>query len=108
MSFISTKFHEILLSVSDELRLQEKQEGLTDWLTDGRVKNIIPSATRCVGYNESDQCQAFNIPLAAWGGMYGMSVFNQHLYLKFDLFVLWRRMSFSGKSGFELASWIDF
>ena len=26
--------------------------GLTDLLTDGRVKNIIPSATRCVGYNK--------------------------------------------------------
>ena len=34
---------------------QEKQDWCTDWLTnwltDGRVKNIIPSATGCMGYN---------------------------------------------------------
>ena len=28
------------------------KENRTDGLTDGRVKNIIPSATRCVGYNK--------------------------------------------------------
>ena len=43
-------------AVSEELRWQEKQDWrtdwLTDWLTDRRVKNIIPSATRCVGYNK--------------------------------------------------------
>ena len=29
-----------------------RTDGLTDWLTDGWVKNIIPSATRCVGYKK--------------------------------------------------------
>ena len=54
MSFISTKFHEILLSGFRGVALTRKTgltDWLTDWLTDGRVKNIIPSATRCVGYN---------------------------------------------------------
>ena len=51
MSFITTKFHEILLSaVLKELRWQKNRtDWLTDRLTDVRVKNIIPSATRCVG-----------------------------------------------------------
>ena len=53
MSFISTKFHEILLSGFRGVALTRKTgltDWLTDWLIDGRVKNIIPSATRCVGY----------------------------------------------------------
>ena len=29
---------------------KNRTDWLTDWLTDGRVKNIIPSATRCMGY----------------------------------------------------------
>ena len=33
MSFIATKFHEILLSVWEEWRWQEKQDWLTDWRT---------------------------------------------------------------------------
>ena len=49
MSFITTKFHEILSSGFRGVALTRKTE-LTDLLTDGRVKNIIPSATRCVGY----------------------------------------------------------
>ena len=51
MSFITTKFNEILLSGFRGVVLTRKT-GLTDWLTDadGQVKNIIPSATRCVGY----------------------------------------------------------
>ena len=52
MSFITTKFQEILLSGFRGVVLTRKT-GLTDWLTDGRVKNIIPSATRCVGYNKT-------------------------------------------------------
>ena len=51
MSFITTKFHEIRLSSFRGVGLTRKT-GLTDWLTDGRVKNIIPSATRCVGYKK--------------------------------------------------------
>ena len=37
--------------VSEELRWKEKQDCLTDWLTDVRFKNIIPSVTPCVGFN---------------------------------------------------------
>ena len=33
---------------------KNRTDGRTDWQTDGRVKNIIPSATRCVGYNYFD------------------------------------------------------
>ena len=44
------KFHEILLRGFRVVALTRKT-GLTDWQTDGRVKNIIPSATCCVGYN---------------------------------------------------------
>ena len=40
MSFITIKFHEILLSGF-------RGDARTDW----RVKHIIPSANRCVGYN---------------------------------------------------------
>ena len=40
---ITKKFQEILLSCADK---RNRTDGLTDW----RVKNIIPSATRCVGY----------------------------------------------------------
>ena len=46
MSFITTKFQEILLSGFRGVVLTRKT-GLTDW----RVKNIIPSATCCEGYN---------------------------------------------------------
>ena len=53
MSFITTKFHEILLSSFTGVALTRKT-GLTDWLTVGRVKNLIPSATRCVGYNNEE------------------------------------------------------
>ena len=42
---------EILLSSFRAVALTRKT-GLTNWLTDGRVKNIIPSPTRCMGYNE--------------------------------------------------------
>ena len=73
-----------------------------------QVTHILKPTPTLYIQNESDQCQAFNIPWGAWGGMYGMSVFNQHLYLKFDLFVLWGTITFSGKSGFEQASWIVF
>ena len=45
--FITTKFHEILLSCFGGVALTRKT-GLTDWLTDERVKNIIPSATCCL------------------------------------------------------------
>ena len=48
-----SKFHKILLSAFRGIVLTKK--GLIDWrtdrLTDRRVKNIIPSSTRCVGYN---------------------------------------------------------
>ena len=50
MSFITTKFHQILLSGFEGVALTRKT-GLTDSLTNGGVKNIIPFATRCVGYN---------------------------------------------------------
>ena len=50
MSSITLKFHEILLSGFRGVALTKKQ----DWLTDERVKNIIPSATHCVGYNNND------------------------------------------------------
>ena len=52
MSFITTKFHKILLSSFRGVALTRKT-GLMDWLTDGRVKNIISSATRCVGYKNT-------------------------------------------------------
>ena len=45
---------------------------LTEWLTDGRVKNIIPSATRCVGYNESD--------LAILIDVINMQLLSRHSY----------------------------
>ena len=44
-------FRKFCWGVSEELRWQEKQDWLTDRQTDGRVKNNLPSATRCVGYN---------------------------------------------------------
>ena len=44
ISFITTTFHEILWAVTEKLCWQEKQ----DWRTD-LVKNIIASATRCLG-----------------------------------------------------------
>ena len=47
MSFITTKFHEIMLSGFQRSCANKKNR--TDGLTDERVKNIIPSATRCVG-----------------------------------------------------------
>ena len=47
MFFITTKFHDILLSGFRGVALTRKT-GLMDGLTAGRVKNIIPSATRCV------------------------------------------------------------
>ena len=53
MSFITTKFHEILLNGFRGVALTRKTgltDWLTDWQTDWRVKNIIPSATSCVGY----------------------------------------------------------
>ena len=56
ISFITIKFLEILSSGFRGVALTRKTgltDWLTDWLTDGRVKNIIPSATRCVGYNKS-------------------------------------------------------
>ena len=33
---------------------KNRTDGRTDWQTDGRVKNIIPSATRCLEYNYFD------------------------------------------------------
>ena len=65
MSFITTKLHEILLSaVLKELRWQKNR---TDWLTDVRVKNIIPSATRCVGIiNLINLRNAYKV-LLSWG-----------------------------------------
>ena len=48
MSFITTKFHKILLRGFRGVALTRKTG-----LTDGQVKNIIPSATRCVGYNNT-------------------------------------------------------
>ena len=46
-------FTKFFRAVSEELRWQEKQDWRTDWLTDGRVNNIIPPATCCVGYNNA-------------------------------------------------------
>ena len=40
MSFITTNFHEIQLSGFRGVPLTRKT-GLTDWLTDGRIKNIL-------------------------------------------------------------------
>ena len=45
--YMVQSFMKFCLAVSNKLHWQEKQ----DWLTDWRVKNIIPSATCCVGYN---------------------------------------------------------
>ena len=42
MSFLTTTFHEILLSSF------RGETGLPDWLTDRLTKNIIASTTRCV------------------------------------------------------------
>ena len=42
-------FRKFCWAVSEELRWKIKPQ---DWLTDGRVKNIIHSATRCVGYKK--------------------------------------------------------
>ena len=50
MSLITTKFHEILLSGFRGVALTKKNR--IDGLTDGRVKNIIPYATGCMGYND--------------------------------------------------------
>ena len=49
-SFITTKFHGILLSGFRGVALTRKT-GLTDLPTNGRVKNIILPATGCMGYN---------------------------------------------------------
>ena len=53
-SFLQS-FKKFCWAVSEVLPWEEKQDWLTvrltDWRTDGCVKNIIPSATRCVGYN---------------------------------------------------------
>ena len=43
--------------VSEELRWQERQDWRTDWLTKGRIENITPSATRCMGYKIFDEVQ---------------------------------------------------
>ena len=69
MSFIDTKFQEIMLSGFRGVALTRKTElkdRLTDWLTetetDGRVKNIIPSATRCMGYKyQTLMCADLNL-----------------------------------------------
>ena len=53
MSFITTQFHQILFSGFRWVALTRKTgltDWVTDWLTNRRVKNIIPSATRCVWY----------------------------------------------------------
>ena len=55
MYFITTKFHQILLSGFKGVSMTNKTEP-SDWLTDdltdwGRVKNIKTCATHCVGYN---------------------------------------------------------
>ena len=71
MSFITTKFHEILLSGFRGAALTRKTgltDWLTDWLTDGRVKNI-PFATRCVGYNDSSW-KPVNIKPVLYGSLY--------------------------------------
>ena len=49
MSFITTKFHEILFQRCQSSCADKKNR--TDGLTDWQLKNIIPSATCCVGYN---------------------------------------------------------
>ena len=49
MSFTTTKFYEILLRGFRGVALTRIKG--TDGLTDRQVKNIIPSATHCVGYN---------------------------------------------------------
>ena len=46
-------FMKFCWAVSEELLWQETQDWRTDWLTDGRVKNIMPSATSCLGYNKA-------------------------------------------------------
>ena len=55
MSFITTTFHEILSGSFRGVALTyiNRTEGRIDWLAvaDGRFKNIIPSATCCVGHN---------------------------------------------------------
>ena len=51
MSFTTTKFYDIMLSGFRGVALTRKQDCLTDWLTDVRFKNIIPSVTPCVGFN---------------------------------------------------------
>ena len=40
-------------SVEQFQRNCANKKNRTDWLTDGRVKNIIPSATCCMGYKNS-------------------------------------------------------
>ena len=48
ISFLLHSFTKFCWAVFEKLRWQ--QTGLMDWLTDGRVKNSIPSATRCFFY----------------------------------------------------------
>ena len=65
MYFITTKFHKFFWAVSEELRWQEEQDWMTDWLTDGQVKNVIPSATHkniwcCDPREVSELCFADN------------------------------------------------
>ena len=52
MSFITTKFHEILLSCFGGVALKRKT-GLTDRLADEQVNNIILSTTRSEGFKNS-------------------------------------------------------
>ena len=60
MSFITTKFQEILLSGLRGVGLTKNK---TDGLMDRWVKNIIPSATRYVGY-EYGLCLESNVGLS--------------------------------------------
>ena len=58
MYFITTKSHEILVSGFRVVALAKNRtngltDGRTDCLSDGWIKNIIPSATRCVGYKNA-------------------------------------------------------
>ena len=67
-------FTEFCWAVSEKLCWQEIQDWRiywhTDWLNDGRVKNIISYATRCMGYNnipspKTALCQVW-LKLAMW------------------------------------------
>ena len=95
MPFITTtKFHQNLLSSFRGVALPKKQDWRTDretdWLTDWLVKNIIPSATSCMGYNN----KYFHVITLLFSNLSKASFFLQgfKFYKKQSFYILWMQL----------------